>query len=148
MSEFPKQPTKSRACTQFLCYNAGIYFLLHDHFTGCPLAEIWIQSSSNLPDVRSLNDTAARYPSCDNSSVGSAVLENTTLNTATVAYYNGTTPGSRACYVCDEDNQYELNSTITVRVCQNNGLWSGSPIICGMLCICDVLHTIVIYLME
>ena len=56
---------------------------------------------------------------------------NTTLNTATVAYYTGTAPGSTACFVCDRSSEYELNSTIT-RVCQSNGLWSGSPIECGM----------------
>ena len=40
-----------------------------------------------LPDVSLLNDTAAQYPSCDVGSVGSVVLKNTTINTATVAYY-------------------------------------------------------------
>ena len=50
-----------------------------------------------LSDV-SLLDDSARYPSCDDESVGSAVLKNTTYNTATVAYYTGTTPGSMACF--------------------------------------------------
>ena len=83
-----------------------------------------------LPGV-GLLDEAAQYPSCNDSSVGSVVLVNTTLNTATVAHYTGTTAGSRACFVCDVDSEYELNSTIT-RICQSDGLWSGSPIICGM----------------
>ena len=77
-----------------------------------------------------MND-AVHYPSCGAGSVGSAVLVNTTLNTATVAYYTGTTDGSRACFVCDEG--YELNTTANERVCQRNGLWSGNPIVCGML---------------
>ena len=102
-------------------------------FTGCSPMELW-----NLPavGVTFLSDTllmndAAQYPSCDARSVGSVALMNTTLNTATVAYYTGTTPGSRACFVCDEDSGYEL--TNNERVCQSNSTWSGSPIICGML---------------
>ena len=43
--------------------------------------------TSILTDVSLLNDSAAQYQSCDAGSVGSAVLMNTTLNTATVAYY-------------------------------------------------------------
>ena len=84
-----------------------------------------------LANVSSLNDTAAWYPSCDDSSVESAVLLDTTLNTAIVAYLTGTTPGSRACLVCDEDSGYGSNTTSIVRVCQNDGTWSGSPITCG-----------------
>ena len=73
----------------------------------------------------SLLEDAAQYPSCDDNSVGSAVLMNTTLNTATVAYYNGTTPGSTACFVCDDG--LELNER---RVCQRDATWSGSPFVC------------------
>ena len=87
--------------------------------------------ASILTDVSSLNDSAARYSRCDAGSVGSAVLENTTLNTATVAYYTGTTAGSRACFVCDESSGYKLNTTTKERVCQRNALWSGSAILCG-----------------
>ena len=107
-------------------------FLLHDHFTGCNLTELWNPPAAGatfLSDVSLLNDSA-QYQSCDAASVGSAVLVNTTLNTATVAYYSGTTASSTACFVCDEG--YELNSTTTERDCQPNGLWSGSPIVCGM----------------
>ena len=82
-----------------------------------------------LSDV-SLLDDSARYPSCDDESVGSAVLKNTTFNTATVAYYTGTTPGSTACFVCGRNSGYELLTN--ERVCQSNSTWSGSPIICGM----------------
>ena len=99
--------------------------------TGCNLTELWNPSAANttfLPDV-SLLDDATQYPSCDADSVGSVVLVNTTLNTATVAYYTGTTSGSRACFVCEDG--YEL-STTTDRFCQRNGLWSGNPITCGM----------------
>ena len=87
-------------------------------------------------DVSLLVDDAAQYPSCDPESVGSVTLMNTTLNTATVAYYNDTTPGSRVCFVCDEGSGYALNTnTTTERVCQSNGTWSGSLITCGMLII-------------
>ena len=70
-----------------------------------------------MPDV-SLLDDAAQYSSCDGDSVGSVALVNTTFNTATVAYYTGTTPGSRACFVCDEDSGYELNKVTAERNCQ------------------------------
>ena len=94
--------------------------------------ELW-----NLPVIgltfQNLLDSAVQYPSCINESVGSVVLKDTTLNTATVAYYTGVTPGSRACFVCDESSGYAPNITITSeRVCRSNGSWSGSPIICGM----------------
>ena len=114
--------------------------------------ELWNQTISNAtfsPNVSVLDD-ATQYPSCDNRSVGNVVLRDTTLNTATVAYYTGTTTGSRACFVCDESNGYELtinvgdvcnegsecepNTTINERVCQSDATWSGSPITCGMLC--------------
>ena len=101
--------------------------------TDCSLEEFWSPPAANaafLTDVSLLEDTA-HYPSCDGGSVGSAVLKNTILNTATVAYYTGTTPGSTACFVCDVDSGY--NTTTHERVCQSNARWSGSPIICGTL---------------
>ena len=102
--------------------------------------ELWNLSApgvSFLPNVTTVLDDATQYPSCDNRTVGSAVLVNTTLNTATVAYYTGTTPGSVACFVCDESSGYEQQSTTTTteRVCQSNSTWSGSPITCGMFSI-------------
>jgi len=108
---------------------------LHDHFTGCSLTELWNLSAADatfLSDVSLLNDTAAQYPICGDGSVGSVgsvVLVNTTLSTATVTYYSGNTPGSMACFVCSSG--YELNTTINTRFCQGNGLWSGNPIVCG-----------------
>ena len=93
--------------------------------------ELWNLSApgvSFLPNVTTVLDDATQYPSCDNRTVGSAVLVNTTLNTATVAYYTGTTPGSRTCFTCDEG--YEINTTTNERVCQRNGLWSINPIVC------------------
>ena len=108
---------------------------MDDHYTGCSLTELWNITPIGgifLSDV-SLLDAAAQYPSCDAEIVGSVVLVNTTLSIATVAYYSGTTTGSRACFVCDESSRYELNTTTTAeRVCQHNALWSGSPIVCGM----------------
>ena len=108
---------------------------MSDHFTGCSPMELWNLSAAGatfLPDVSLLDDTA-QYPSCDGGSAGSVVLVNTTLNTATVAYYTGTTPGFRACFVCDESSGYELNTTTTERTCRTDGTWSGSLITCGML---------------
>ena len=90
--------------------------------------------ASILTDVSLLNDSAAQYLCCDAGSVGSAVLVNTTLNSATVAYYTGTTADSMACFVCDESSGYKLNETTKERVCQRNAQWSGSAILCGMGC--------------
>ena len=88
--------------------------LLHtccsSHFTGCSLEELWDWSAGGFtfwPNVSLLND-AAQYASCDAGYVGSAVLEDTVLNTTTVAYYTGITAGSSACFVCDEGSGYEL----------------------------------------
>ena len=109
--------------------------LLYGHFTACNLTEVWNLPAANatlLSDV-SLLDDATQYPSCNDSSVGSVVLMNTTLNTATVAYYTGITYGSMACFVCNDG--YELNTTTSKRFCKESGLWSGSPIVCGMLAI-------------
>ena len=97
--------------------------------------ELWdlpANGFSFLSDVSLLDDTTD-YPTCDDGSVGSAVLEQTTHNIATVAYYNGNATGSRACFVCNNGSGYELNAATNVRVCQTNALWSGSPIVCGTL---------------
>ena len=109
------------------------WFYIGD-YTGCFLDELWDLSATSatfLSDVRLLND-ADQYQSCGNRSV---VLNDT--RTATVAYYNDTTPGSRACFVCDQNSGYTPNTTTTAeRVCRSNGTWSGSPIVCGMLLVC------------
>ena len=92
--------------------------------------ELWNLATTNatiLPNITFLDDDD-QYPSCNNGSVWKAMLGNTTFNTATVAYYNGTTPGLIACLVCDE---YEPNPTINERVCQNDVAWSKSTILCG-----------------
>ena len=85
-----------------------------------------------MSDV-SLLDDATKYPKCVTGSVGSAALMNTRLNITTVAYYNGTTPGSKACFICKENSGYKLSTTTNERVCEHDATWSGSPIICGML---------------
>ena len=116
--------------------NQSIEKYVNDYFADCFLNELWDLLAAGvtlLTDVSSLNDTATQYPSCDNESVGSVVLEDPILNTATVAYYTGTTTYSSACFVCDVDNGYELNTTTTERVCQSDGKWSGSPTACGEL---------------
>ena len=101
---------------------------------GCSLMELWNLSTTNatfLHDVSSLDD-AAQYHSCVHGSVGSAALKDSRLSTSTVAYYTGTTPGSRACFVCDENSGYELNTTTNERICQSDATWSEDPITCGM----------------
>ena len=120
--------------------------------TGIPVArcssmDLWnlpATSFTFLPDVNLLED-AAQYPSCHNtSSAGSAVLVDRILSTATVTYYTGTTPGSRACFTCDENSRYMPNTTFIERVCQSDATWSGSPIICGMLVITNTFVCICI----
>ena len=107
---------------------------MHHHLTGCSLMELWnlpADGAAVLSDVSLLND-AAQYPSCDDGSVGSIVLENTTLNTATVAYFSGNMTNSTACFVCDESSGFTLNTSTNERVCQRNVTWSGRPAVCGM----------------
>ena len=120
------------ACCGIVC--ADITILLIGHFTDCSVRELWNLKASDaiyLTDVSLVNDAVVQYPSCDDESVGSAVLKNTTLNIATAVYYTGTTPGSRACFVCSDG--YELNTTTNERFCEGNGLWSGNYIVCGTL---------------
>ena len=96
--------------------------------------ELWNLSTTTttfLHDV-SLLDGAAQYHSCVTGGVGSAVLKDSRLNTPTIVYYTGITPGSRACFVCDEDSGYELNTTTNERICQSDATWSGGPMTCGM----------------
>ena len=96
--------------------------------------ELWNLSTTTttfLHDVNLLDD-AAQYRNCVTGSVGSAVLKDSRLSTSTVAYYTGITPGSRACFVCDEYSEYELNTTTNERICQSDATWSEGPITCGM----------------
>ena len=109
------------------------FLLFNDHFTDCFPEELWNLPDTDfafLSDLSSLD--AAQYPSCDDGSRSVGLMDNR-LNTATVAYYSGTTTGSRACFVCDESSGYALNTTTSERVCLSDGTWSGSPIICGTL---------------
>ena len=96
--------------------------------------ELWNLSNTNMTFLRdvSLLDDATQYRSCINGSVGSAVLKDSRLSTSTVVYYTGVTPGSRACFVCDENSGYELNTTTIERICQIDATWSEGPITCGM----------------
>ena len=96
--------------------------------------ELWNLSTTNATFLRdvSLLDDATQYHSCVHGSVGSAVLKDSRLGTSTVAYYTGITPGSKACFVCDENSGYELNTTTNERICQSDATWSEGPITCGM----------------
>ena len=99
------------------------------------MIELWnlpAVGAAPLSNVSLLND-AARYPSCVDGSARSSVLVNTTLNTATVAYYIGNMTGSTACFVCDEESGYALNTSTNERVCQRNVTWSGNSTVCGMI---------------
>ena len=112
------------------------YSCLHDHLTDCTLEELWNLTATNatfMPDV-SLLDAATKYQNCGTGSVGSAALKDTRLNITTVAYYNGITPGSKACFVCDENSGYEHSTATYQRVCKHDATWSRRPIICGTLC--------------
>ena len=102
---------------------------------GCSPMELWNLSTTNTTFLRdvSLVDDAVQYQSCVIGSAGSAVLKkDSRLGTSPVAYYTGITPGSKACFVCDEDGGYELNTTTNERICQSDATWSEGPITCGM----------------
>ena len=110
--------------------------MLHGHFTDCSPMELWDLPADGftvLADVSLLGDEASKYPSCDADSVGSVVLRDTKLNTATVAYYTGNSSGSRACFVCDEASGYAPNTTTNERDCQTDKTWSRSSLVCGTL---------------
>ena len=118
-------------------YLGGSYeLMLHDHFADCSLEELKNQSTAGaifLTDASSLDDVAAQYSSCD---TGIRLLDtrlDTRLDTATVAYYNGTTPGSRVCFLCDKSNGYALNTTFNETYCQKDGTWSRNSTICGTM---------------
>ena len=114
-------------------YLGGSYeLMLHDRFTDCSLEELKNQSTAGvtfLTDASSLDDVAAQYLRCD---TGIRMLD-TKLDTATVAYYNGTTPGSRVCFICDKSKGYALNTTFNETYCQKDGTWSRSSTICGTM---------------
>ena len=93
--------------------------------------ELWNLSTTNttfLCDV-SLLDDAAQYQSCVHGIVGSVALKDIRLNTSTVAYYTGITPGSRACLSVMRTVGM---TTTNERICQSDATWSESPITCGM----------------
>ena len=79
--------------------------------------ELWNLSTTSTTFLHNVNllDAAAQYQSC-----------------VTGAYYTGITPGSRACFICDENSGYELNTTTNERICQSDATWSEGPITCGM----------------
>ena len=96
--------------------------------------ELWNLSTTNMTFLHDVNllDDAAQYRNCVNGSVGSAALKDSRLSTSTVVYYTGTTPGSKACFVCDDSSGYELNTTTNERICQSDATWSEGPMTCGM----------------
>ena len=90
----------------------------HSSFTDCPLSEL--QMAGPPPDDI--------FPKCqqDQDTVTSITIPNGVIN---VTCYIGRQFVSVASHVCDEG--YQPNVTSSVRVCRDNGLWSGTTIICG-----------------
>ena len=88
--------------------------------TDCPLSEL--QTGGPPPDDN--------YPQCqqDQDTVTSITIPNGVVN---VTCYSGRQFVSVASHVCDEG--YQPNATSSVRVCRDNGLWSGTNIVCGEL---------------
>ena len=86
--------------------------------TDCPLSEL--QTTATPSDDN--------YPQChqDQDTVTSITIPNGVVN---VTCYCGREFVSVASHVCDEG--YQLNATSTVRVCRDNGLWSGTNIVCS-----------------
>ena len=107
-----------------------LLLLLSSISKDCDPASLW---NLPAPDAVFTQDSAPDQ-NCNANTQGSSTLLNTTLSTATLACYNGTSPGSVAGFVCDDI--YELNTTTVERVCQmvgNNATWSGNPVTCGKL---------------
>ena len=68
------------------------------------------------------------YPQCqqDQDTLTSIIIPNGVVN---VTCYSGRQFVSVASHVCDEG--YQPNATSSARVCRDNGLWSGTNIVCG-----------------
>ena len=86
--------------------------------TDCPLSEL--QMAGLPPDDN--------YPQCQQNqdTETTITMPNGVVN---VTCYSGRQFVSVASPVCDEG--YQPNATSTVRVCRDNGLWSGTIIVCG-----------------
>ena len=86
------------------------------HFTACFLEDLWnlLTTGFALLSDNSVLKNAVQYQTCDTGSVGSVLLIDNKLNTATVVYYTGITPRSSACFVCDESSGYELSPLLKV----------------------------------
>ena len=99
-------------------WNKASNMMLHADFLECPLSEL--QTAGPPPDDK--------YPQCyqDQDTVTSITIPNGVVN---VTCYSGRQFVSVASHVCDEG--YQPNVTSTVRVCRDNGLWSGTTIACG-----------------
>ena len=97
---------------------ASLIVLTSPTATDCPLSEL--QMAGPPPD--------GNYPQCqqDQDTVTSIIIHNGVIN---VTCYCGRQFVSVASHVCDEGNQ--TNATTSVRVCRDNGLWSGTTIVCG-----------------
>ena len=90
------------------------------HFlpTDCPLSEL--QMAGPLPDEN--------YPQCQpNQDIVTSI--SIPYGVVNVTCYSGRQFVSVASYVCDEG--YQPNAISSVRVCRDNGLWSGTNIVCG-----------------
>ena len=96
------------SCVLCLCFSP----------TDCRLSEL--QTGGPPPDDN--------YPQCqqDQDTVTSITIPNGVVN---VTCYSGRQFVSVASHVCDEG--YQPNVTSSVRVCRDNGLWSGTTIVCG-----------------
>ena len=93
---------------------------VHSNSTDCPLSELGIAGPF----------LDGNYHLCqqDQDTVTSITIPNGVIN---VTCYSGRQFMSVASHVCDEG--YHPNTTSSVRVCRDNGLWSGTTIVCGEL---------------
>jgi len=91
--------------------------------TDCPLSEL--QTAVSSPDDI--------HPQCqlNQDTVSTITIRNGVIF---VTCYSGRQFVSGAFYVCDEGYQPNVSSNVTssvLRVCRDNGLWSGTTIACG-----------------
>jgi len=97
--------------------------------TDCPLSDL--QGPNTLPDSNN-------YPPCQHNqdTVTTIAIPNGEIS---VTCYNGRQFVSVASYVCSQG--YHPNVSSSVRVCRDNGAWSGTIIACGEQ-LCSVYATI------
>ena len=113
LSLVPRLAQYSHKCNNFISRYHSFYSL-----TDCSLSELQVAEPPSEDN----------YPQCqqDQDIVTFITIPNGVVN---VTCYCGRQFVSVASHVCDEG--YQPNATSSVRVCRDNGVWSGTNVVCG-----------------